>query len=143
MAASKSTTASADETTTTPGIAAAPAVATTPEEIAAAAPGAVADPAPAINLDEASGAIIEPEITTAVDVGHESVDANPRIGTTALQNGIDFNDAKRAAPSDPAFAGQGIDRSVYGRPEALDEDGDEDEPTSDAAKRRAASKPKA
>lgn len=112
MAARNSTTASADETTTP-----------TPEEIAAAAPNAVADPAPATALDEASGAIMEPEITTAVDVSHESVDANPRIGTTALQNGIDFNDAKRASPSDPAFAGQGIDRSVYGRPQATDEDG--------------------
>lgn len=134
MAATKSTTAAADDTTPMPGIAAAPATAATPEEIAAAAPGAVADPAPATQLDEASGAIVEPEITTAVDVGHESVDANPRIGTTALQNGIDFNDAKRASPSDPAFAGQGIDRSVYGSPEVTGVVGPDDEPTSTSAK---------
>lgn len=125
MAATKSTTASADETTTTP------------EEIAAAAPNAVADPAPAPALDEASGAIVEPEITTAVDVSHESVDANPRIGTTALQNGIDFNDAKRASPSDPGFAGQGIDRSVYGRVETDEDGSDEATPAT-----RRASKPK-
>lgn len=122
MAATKTTTAAADDPTPVPGTAAAPAPAATPEEIAAAAPGAVADPAPATTLEEASGAIIEPAITTAVDVGHEAVDANPRTGTTALQNGIDFNDAKRASPSDEAFAGQGIDRSVYGRVEAAGED---------------------
>ena len=46
----------------------------------------VADPAPAVGLEEASGAIIEPGVTDAVDVSHESVDANPREGTTAAQN---------------------------------------------------------
>lgn len=86
----------------------------TPAQIAEAAPNAVSDPAPATTLDEASGAIVEPAVTAAVDVGHEAVDANPRAGTTALQNAIDFNDAKRAEPNDPGFAGQGIDRSVYG-----------------------------
>ena len=75
----------------------------------------VADPAPATKLDEASGAIIEPAITDAVDVTHESVDANPREGTTAKQNAADWNDAKRARPDDDEFAGQGIDRSVYGK----------------------------
>ena len=49
----------------------------------------VADPAPAAALEDASGAIIEPAITDAVDVSHESVDANPREGTTAAQNAID------------------------------------------------------
>ena len=42
-----------------------------------------ADPDPATELQEASGAIIEPAIIGAVDVTHESVDANPRAGTTA------------------------------------------------------------
>lgn len=84
------------------------------EPIDEAADG-IADPAPATQLEEASGAIIEPQITQAVDVTHESVDANPRAGTTATQNAIDWNDAKRARPEDDAFAGQGIDRSVYGK----------------------------
>lgn len=75
----------------------------------------IADPAPATELQEASGAIIEPAIIEAVDVTHESVDANPRAGTTATQNAIDWNDAKRAEPEDDEFAGQGIDRSVYGK----------------------------
>ncbi len=75
----------------------------------------VADPAPATELNEASGAIIEPEITAAVDVSHESVDANPRAGTSATQNAADWNDAKRARPDDAEFAGQGIDLSVYGK----------------------------
>lgn len=75
----------------------------------------VADPGPATELTEASGAIIEPEITAAVDVSHESVDANPREGTTAKQNAADWNDAKRARPDDSVFAGQGLDLSVYGK----------------------------
>ena len=76
--------------------------------------GAVADPAPAPSLEDASGALIEPEIAQAVDVTHASVDANPRAGTTAVQNAVDWNDPKRVRPTDPQFAGQGIDRSVYG-----------------------------
>lgn len=79
---------------------------------------AVADPSPARELTEASGAIVEPQIVDAVDVTHEAIDANPRAGTTADQNRIDLNDAKRAAPADADFAGQGIDRSVYGTPTA-------------------------
>lgn len=76
----------------------------------------VADPAPATALQDPSGAIVEPQIVDAVDVTHEAIDANPRSGTTARQNAIDLNDAKRANPGDPAFAGQGIDLSVYGTP---------------------------
>ena len=75
----------------------------------------VADPAPALGLEEASGAIIEPAITTAVDVSHESVDANPREGTAATQNSIDWNDPKRVRPDEPDFTGQGVDRAVYGK----------------------------
>lgn len=75
----------------------------------------VADPAPAAALEDASGAIIEPAITEAVDVSHESVDANPRAGTTATQNGIDWNDPKRVRPDEPDFTGQGVNRSVYGK----------------------------
>lgn len=76
---------------------------------------APADPAPATELDNPSGAIIEPEILGAVDLAHESVDANPRAGTTSVQNAVDWNDAKRANPQDDDFAGQGLDTSVYGK----------------------------
>nr|BDD46302.1 hypothetical protein 3 [Moraxellaceae bacterium] len=75
---------------------------------------AVANPAPASELDDASGALVEPEVAQAVDVTHASVDANPRAGTTGEQNAVDWNDPKRLRPSDESFAGQGIDRSVYG-----------------------------
>ena len=75
----------------------------------------VADPAPAVGLEEASGAIIEPAITDAVDVSHESIDANPREGTTAEQNAIDWNDPKRVRPDEADFTGQGVDRAVYGK----------------------------
>ncbi|MBY0138499.1 hypothetical protein [Paracoccus yeei] len=75
----------------------------------------VADPAPAVGLEEASGAIIEPGVTDAVDVAHESVDANPREGTTAAQNAIDWNDPKRVRPDEADFTGQGVDPAVYGK----------------------------
>ena len=75
----------------------------------------VADPAPAAALEDTSGAIIEPAITNAVEVAHESVDANPREGTTAAQNAIDWNDPKRVRPDEVDFTGQGIDRAVYGK----------------------------
>lgn len=110
MAATKDTTGQTVETAPKDGA----AEAKTPEQMAADRPDAVADPAPATGLDEASGAIVEPAITAAVDVSHEAVDANPRAGTTALQNAIDWNDAGRRDPADPRFAGQGIDLSVYG-----------------------------
>ena len=86
----------------------------TPAEIAADKPGAVVDPAAATEFVQPSGAIVEPEAVAAVDVAHEAIDANPRAHTTALQNAMDLNDAKRANPQDVEFAGQGIDLSVYG-----------------------------
>lgn len=41
---------------------------------------------------DASGAFIEPEIKSRIDVDHPAVDNNPRAGTTVDQNRIDFND---------------------------------------------------
>ena len=48
-------------------------------------------------------------------MSHESVDANPREGTTAAQNAIDWNDPKRVRPDEVVFTGQGVDPSVYGK----------------------------
>lgn len=48
-------------------------------------------PAKASNI-EASGAIMEPAVKSAIDVSHPAVDNNPRAGTTERQNKIDFND---------------------------------------------------
>lgn len=76
---------------------------------------APADPAPAPALDEPSGAVIEPAVLDAVDVAHGSVDANPRAGTTADQNRIDFNDPERRDPTDPDFVGMGLDPTPYGK----------------------------
>lgn len=75
---------------------------------------AVTNPAPAAEMDAASGAFIEPEIKKAVPVDHPAIENNPRAGTSAIQNGGDFNDPVRRHPSDPDFAGQGLDLSVYG-----------------------------
>jgi len=75
---------------------------------------AVTNPAPATEMDSASGAFIEPEIKKAIPVDHPAVENNPRAGTSAVQNGGDFNDPTRRHPSDPDFAGQGLDLSVYG-----------------------------
>lgn len=85
------------------------------KETAKADEKAVADPAPAEKLDEASGAIVEPEITGGVVVEHESVDNNPRAGTNSDQNRIDFNDPARRKPNDKDFAGMGIDPAPYGK----------------------------
>lgn len=82
---------------------------------AAVAADAPADPAPATDLNDASGAVVEPEILDAVDLTHASADANPREGTTAAQNQIDWNDPSRITPEDPGFAGEGLDLSVYGK----------------------------
>jgi len=76
---------------------------------------AVTNPAPATEMESPSGAFIEPEIKQAIPVGHPAVDNNPRAGTSAVQNGGDFNDPRRRHPSDPEFAGQGLDLSVYGK----------------------------
>jgi hypothetical protein len=37
---------------------------------------------------------------------------------TADQNGGDYNDARWLHPSDPDFAGQGLDMSIYGKEDA-------------------------
>ena len=47
--------------------------------------------APATDF-EASGAVIEPGAKAAVDMKHPAVDDNPRKGTSADSNRIDFND---------------------------------------------------
>lgn len=73
-----------------------------------------ADPAPAKTMDSAAGAIIEPEVKEGVTLGHPAVDDNPRADTSAEQNSVDFNDPRHRDPNDPKFAGQGLDRSVYG-----------------------------
>lgn len=75
---------------------------------------AVTNPAPATEMDSASGAFIEAEIKKAIPVEHPAIENNPRAGTSAIQNGGDFNDPVRRHPSDPDFAGQGLDLSVYG-----------------------------
>jgi len=76
---------------------------------------AVTNPAPAKELDAASGAFIEPEIKAAIPMDHPSVDNNPRSGTSAVQNGADFNDPRGRNPGDEGFTGQGLDLSVYGK----------------------------
>lgn len=79
---------------------------------------AVTNPAPATSMESPSGAFIEPEIKAAIPVDHPAVDNNPRAGTSAVQNGGDFNDPMRRHPSDPDFVGQGLDLSVYGKIES-------------------------
>jgi hypothetical protein len=76
---------------------------------------AVTNPAPATEMDAASGAFIEPAIKQGIPTDHPAVDNNPRFGTSAVQNGADFNDPSRRVPNDPKFAGQGLDLSVYGK----------------------------
>ncbi|HEV7345478.1 MAG TPA: hypothetical protein VGN60_07580 [Devosia sp.] len=75
---------------------------------------AVTNPAPATTMESPSGAFIEDEIKQAIPTDHPAVDNNPRKGTSAVQNGGDFNDPRRRHPSDPNFVGQGLDLSVYG-----------------------------
>ena len=62
---------------------------------AAAMTKAVADPAPATDV-AASGAVIEEAVVAAIPLEHPAVDANPRAGTTADQNRIDFNDPSKS-----------------------------------------------
>ncbi len=71
-------------------------------------------PAPADTVDGASGAIVEPAITSGVQMDHPAVDANPRKDTSAAQNARDMNDPARRKPNDRDFAGQGIDPHAYG-----------------------------
>lgn len=75
---------------------------------------AITNPAPAREMAAPSGAFIEPAIVEAIPVDHPSVENNPRFGTSAVQNGQDFNDPSRRDPADPDFSGQGLDLSVYG-----------------------------
>ena len=74
---------------------------------------AVTNPAPATEM-AASGAFVEPEIVAAIPADHPAVDNNPRAGTSAVQNGADFNDPFQNTPNSPDFIGQGLDLSVYG-----------------------------
>jgi hypothetical protein len=76
---------------------------------------AITNPSPAKEMDAASGAFIEPEIKAAIPVDHPAVENNPRRGTSAVQNGADFNDPRRRNPAEPGFVGQGLDLSVYGK----------------------------
>lgn len=73
------------------------------------------NPAPADEIDSASGAIIEPQIKKGVDMDHPAVDSNPREGTTSQQNAVDWNDPQKRKPSDEDFVGQGIDPAPYGK----------------------------
>lgn len=83
---------------------------------------AVTNPAPATEMDSGSGAFVEPEIKAAIPVDHPAIENNPRAGTSAVQNGGDFNDPRHLDPNDPNFTGQGLDRSVYGEAPAESED---------------------
>ena len=76
-AAPKGTAARKTAARTTP-----PAAAEKPAKIGAAGPDSISG----------SGAILEPDAASAVDVDHPAVDNNPRAGTTAGQNAIQFND---------------------------------------------------
>lgn len=78
---------------------------------------AIADPAPTNTMQVGSGAFTETVLLDAVDTSHPAVEGHPRAGTTSVQNGADWNDPFGRTPEDPDFAGQGIDRSVYGTPE--------------------------
>lgn len=64
----------------------------------------------------ANGVFLEPAMKQAVEnaADHPSVENNPRKATSAVQNGMDFNDPTGRNPADPKFAGQGLDLSVYG-----------------------------
>lgn len=72
-------------------------------------------PAPAQQMDSASGAVIEPEIKDGVDMSHPAIDSNPRKGTTARQNARDMNDPSRRTPNDEDYVGQGLDPAPYGK----------------------------
>jgi hypothetical protein len=75
----------------------------------------VENPAPAKGMDSASGAIMEPAIKEGVEMGHPSIDSNPREGTTAEQNARDMNDPERRKPNERDFAGEGLDPTPYGK----------------------------
>lgn len=75
-----------------------------------------ANPAPA-SAPGSNGVFVEDAMKDAIakSADHPSVENNPREGTSAVQNGIDWNDPTSRDPADPKFAGQGLDLSVYGK----------------------------
>ena len=75
---------------------------------------AVTNPAPARGISSPSGAIMEDEVARGLDVEHPAVDNNPRRNTSAVMNGVDWNDPTRRPPTEREFVGQGLDLSVYG-----------------------------
>ncbi|HEU4986869.1 MAG TPA: hypothetical protein VFT89_07370 [Rhizobiaceae bacterium] len=75
----------------------------------------VQNPAPATEMDSASGAMIEPAIKQSVDLGHPAIDDNPREGTSAEQNKRDMNDPQKRKPNDEDYVGQGLDPAPYGK----------------------------
>lgn len=75
---------------------------------------AVANPAKTGRMNPSSGAFVEDQVREGVPADHPSVDSHPRDGTSAIQNGQDFNEPRRIDPNDPEFMGQGLDMSVYG-----------------------------
>ena len=78
-------------------------------------------PAPAQQMDNAAGAIIEPSVKEGVDLDHPAIDSNPRAGTTSEQNARDMNDPQKRKPSDPDYVGQGLDPAPFGvRAESAD-----------------------
>lgn len=88
----------------------------------AAAEGRLPENTAGANPDPASapgsnGVFVEDAMKEAIakSADHPSVENNPREGTSAVQNGIDWNDPTSRDPADPKFAGQGLDLSVYGK----------------------------
>ncbi len=77
---------------------------------------AIANPAPAEDMENAGGGFVEPAIKDGIPVEHPSIDNNPRLGTSSVQNGMDMNDPRgRRHPEDDEFAGQGVDLNAYGK----------------------------
>jgi hypothetical protein len=86
------------------------------EENRLPATAAITNPAASTANDmQAGGSFPEPEILGAIPVDHPSIENNPRLGTSAVQNGADYNEPFGRHPLDPEFAGQGLDLSVYGK----------------------------
>lgn len=83
------------------------------EENRLPANAAVTNPGPN-NEIRSNGTFTEKDVLD-VDPSHPSVENNPRAGTSAVQNGIDWNDPTFRDPADPKFVGQGLDLSVYGK----------------------------
>jgi hypothetical protein len=75
---------------------------------------AIANPPKGARMNPSSGAFVEDAVREAIPQDHPSVDSHPRDGTSAIQNGQDFNEPRAISPDDPEFAGQGLDLSVYG-----------------------------